>query len=169
MVESREADAGGPRDVAHRGGVIALFRKDPCGGAQNQFQLLIVTRNDLHKIGQNGPLCAALWNLCVSVVRIRQNHSPQRHRGAQRLTEKTITNYNRTYSNSNGLPLIPVAGGAIQLAILPTSVTGCIRLRTYSRSSVVGSHSDLFGSNSAFVIRFPFRSKQCPAYSPTWR
>ncbi len=40
------------------------------------------------------------------------------------------------------MPLIPVAGGAIQLAIFPGSMTGCIRLRTYSRSSIVGSQSD---------------------------
>ncbi len=36
---------------------------------------------------------------------------------------------------------MPAAGGAIQFAILPGSVTGCIRLRTYSRSAIVGSHS----------------------------
>src|SRR5712691_9424595 len=73
----------------------------------------------------------------------------------------------RTYSNSNGLPLIPVDGGAIQLAILPGSVTAFIRLRTYSRSSTVGSQTVFRRSNSSFAIKFPARSKWRPAYSPT--
>jgi hypothetical protein len=38
--------------------------------------------------------------------------------------------YNRTYSYSNGRPLMPVFGLPSQLAILPGSVTGCIRERT---------------------------------------
>ena len=37
---------------------------------------------------------------------------------------------NRTYSKSSAWLLTPRAGGAIQLAILPRSVTGCIRLPT---------------------------------------
>src|ERR1044072_9444518 len=81
----------------------------------------------------------------------------------------SAANYNLTYSKSNGLPLMPDAGGAIQFAILPTSVTGCIELPTYSRSAIVGSHSDFFCSDSSFVIRLPCRSKKCPAYSPTCR
>src|SRR5688500_10563060 len=60
-----------------------------------------------------------------------------------------------TYSNSKGLPLIPAAGGAIQLAIFPGSVTGFMRLRTYSRSSMLGNHSDLRRSNSSGEIRLP--------------
>src|SRR5262245_57033708 len=71
----------------------------------------------------------------------------------------TRKSHSLTYSNSKGLPLMPVAGGAIQLAILPTSVTGFIRLRTYSRSSIVGSHSDLRAANSSLLINFPSRSK----------
>src|SRR5574341_1224376 len=39
-----------------------------------------------------------------------------------------------------GLPLMPVAGGAIQLAILPGSVTGLMNDQTYSRSWSVGNH-----------------------------
>src|SRR2546428_6895476 len=70
-----------------------------------------------------------------------------------------LLSYNRTYSNSNGLPFTPAAGAAIQLAILPGSVTGCIKLPTYSRSSIVGSHSDLRCSNSFFEIKVPCRSK----------
>ena len=38
--------------------------------------------------------------------------------------------YSRTYSYSNGNPLMPVFGFPSQFAILPGSVTGCIRERT---------------------------------------
>jgi len=38
--------------------------------------------------------------------------------------------YMRTYTNSDGRPLRPLIGGAIQLAILPGSYTGFIRLLT---------------------------------------
>ena len=54
---------------------------------------------------------------------------------------------------------MPVVGGAIQFAIFPGSVTGCIRLRTYSRSSIVGNHSDFrlleffFGDQVAVNIK----------------
>src|SRR5215510_2475029 len=41
--------------------------------------------------------------------------------------------YKRTYSKSKGWRLVPVDGGAIQLAIFPRSATCVIRLRTYSR------------------------------------
>ena len=37
-----------------------------------------------------------------------------------------------TYSKSKGFPLMPEFGGAIQLASLPGSVTGCIKLFTYA-------------------------------------
>src|SRR5262245_31145815 len=50
---------------------------------------------------------------------------------------------------------MPVLGGEIQLAILPGSVTGFIRLRTYSRSSNAGSHSDERCSNSDCEISAP--------------
>src|SRR2546423_14937389 len=86
-------------------------------------------------------------------------HEVQRPKSKD-LSPKTQDHFHsRTYSNSNGLPLIPVAGGAIQLAILPGSVTGCIRLRTYSRSATLGNHSSLRFSNSASEINFPSRSK----------
>ncbi len=38
--------------------------------------------------------------------------------------------YNRTYSYSNGRPLMPVFGLPSQFAILPGSVTGCMSERT---------------------------------------
>src|SRR2546422_3154774 len=43
MIKPRETDSGSARDVAHRSRVITLFRKDARGGAQDQFELLIVT------------------------------------------------------------------------------------------------------------------------------
>ncbi|HEU0178639.1 MAG TPA: hypothetical protein VFV58_30615 [Blastocatellia bacterium] len=51
--------------------------------------------------------------------------------------------------------MTPVLGGAIQLAILPGSVTGFIRLRTDSRSSNAGSQSDERRSNSDCEISAP--------------
>src|ERR1041385_4291714 len=94
--------------------------------------------------------------------------SPQRHRVTEpkeiRVQDSSFrlscsvslcASYNLTYSNSNGLPLMPLVGGAIQFAILPTSVTGFIRLRTYSRSSLVGNHSDSFAANSSGEIKLP--------------
>src|SRR2546423_14270830 len=77
--------------------------------------------------------------------------------------------YSRTYSNSNGLPLMPAAGGAIQLAILPGSVTGRMRLRTYARSSSVGSNSARRPSHSSLGMRVASRSKEGPGYSPACR
>src|SRR5262249_38284079 len=64
-------------------------------------------------------------------------------------------NHNRTYSKSKGLRLIPVFGGAIQLAIFPRSAPGVIRAPTSSRSCEVGSHSGARASNSACEIKLP--------------
>src|SRR5437879_10810635 len=44
MIKSGETHACSARNVAHRGRVIALLSKDARGGAQDQFQLLIVAR-----------------------------------------------------------------------------------------------------------------------------
>src|SRR5258708_8519954 len=44
MIKPREADPGGARDVAHRGRVIVLLRKDLRRSAQYKLQLLIVAR-----------------------------------------------------------------------------------------------------------------------------
>src|SRR6266404_6407744 len=109
--------------------------------AQNEFQLLIVTGNFGFR---NSDF-------------VLKNFFHGKSKFAIRNSKSEI--HNRTYSNSKGLPLMPVAGGAIQLAILPGSVTGCIKLRTYSRSSTLGSHSPLRRSNSSCEIRLPSRSK----------
>src|SRR5262249_35755112 len=66
-----------------------------------------------------------------------------------------LSRYRRTYSKSKGWRLVPVAGGAIQFAIFPRSVTGVMRLRTYSRSCSVGNHSEIRRSNSSCEIRAP--------------
>src|SRR5204862_2997448 len=113
-------------------------------GAQNELELLIVTRSGQVYLAV---LCffVSLY-LCVSVVsRIYKHRGTEAQRRVQSLT----------YSKSNGLPLMPAAGAAIQLAILPGSNTGCIKLRTYSRSSIVGSHCGLCCSNSSREIKLP--------------
>src|SRR5207302_4429480 len=151
------------RNVAHRSRVIALLGKNARRGPQDQFELLIVARkisfqfNDYLLHWERGRPARNLGSA-----------SPSKRAGRPR-SQYFALPHNRTYSNSNGLPLIPVAGGAIQLAILPGSVTAFIRLRTYSRSSTVGSQSVFRRSNSSFAIKFPARSKWCPAYSPTCR
>ncbi len=61
----------------------------------------------------------------------------------------------RTYSNSTGLPLMPVAGGAIHPAILPGSVTGRISERTKCSSSPVGSHVARFAAHVSSSTRRP--------------
>src|SRR5690242_8476877 len=43
VIETREADVGCTRDVAHRGRVIVLIGKDLRRGAKNEFELLVVT------------------------------------------------------------------------------------------------------------------------------
>jgi signal transduction histidine kinase len=63
-----------------------------------------------------------------------------------------------TYSYSTGLALMPRSGGAIQAAILPGSVTRCIRLLTKASCRLrLGSHSSFFASNSACADRLAFR------------
>ena len=75
----------------------------------------------------------------------QSRQSPQSKRATEfairHLSGKLLSQSAHTQTQT-ACPLTPVAGGAIQLAIFPGSITGCIRLRTYSRSSIVGSHSD---------------------------
>jgi hypothetical protein len=52
----------------------------------------------------------------------------QRGRGTAPAAARRAYAPRRTYSNSPGRPLMPLAGGATQLAILPGSVTACMRL-----------------------------------------
>src|SRR5207253_1044012 len=161
MIKTGEADARRARNVAHRSGVIALLGKNARRRAEDQFKLLIVARKTSFQF--DDPLLH--WERGRPARNLRSG-SPSMRAGRPR-SQFFALPHNRTYSNSNGLPLIPDACGAIQLAILPGSVTVFIRLRTYSRSSTVGSQSVFRRSNSSFVIKFPARSKWCPAYSPT--
>src|SRR2546430_14099076 len=165
MIKTGQAYSRRARDVAHRRRVITLAGKDARGRAHDVLEFFVVSTQI---VGHNGSknlaadergftriknvLKFSFFNVLIRVY-----------------LRSSAANYNRTYSNSNGLPLIPVAGGAIPFAIFPTSVTGFIKLRTYSRSSIVGNHSNFFASNSSVVIKFPSRSKWCPAYSPTCR
>src|SRR5947199_2102089 len=75
----------------------------------------------------------------------------------------------RTYSKSTGWPLTPRAGGAIQLANLPRSVTGCIRLWMYASSAGVGSHSCFFAPHSASVSRRPSGDTRTSVNTPILR
>ena len=140
VIETGEADVRRARDVAHGGRVIILLGKNARRIAEDKLQLLIVIREILHDFGfrtSDFELVLTLLEYVTHVLSLGSNQSQIRQSQVQ-----VRILISRTYSNSNGLPLIPVAGGAIQLAILPGSITGCIRLRTYSRSSIVGSHSD---------------------------
>lgn len=80
-------------------------------------------------------------DLCVrpAIQRIPCGYAADRHgglsppdpRGAPfdcppRVSIRGRNGYSLTYSNANSLLLMPFLGGAIQLAILPGSVTGCM-------------------------------------------
>src|SRR5207253_4314136 len=67
---------------------------------------------------------------------------------------KTQASGGRTYSNSTGIPLMPLAGAATHDAIFPGSTTGCMSDFTNARSSAVGSHSPSWPLNSASEINF---------------
>src|SRR5437016_3103059 len=54
MIKPGEAYARRARDVAHGSRVITLFRENPRGGAQDQFQLLIVARQVRFRISNCG-------------------------------------------------------------------------------------------------------------------
>ena len=80
-------------------------------------------------------LSRAVCQRIVETVEAGNDGETEKERGSRfDVREPLFLNYggcySRTYSNSNGLPLMPVAGGAIQLAILPGSVTGFMRLCT---------------------------------------
>src|SRR5207237_9610912 len=75
----------------------------------------------------------------------------------------------RTYSKSTARPLTPRAGGAIQLANLPGSTTGCIRLWMYSLSSSVGSQSRWRASHSAWPTMRPSGATRTSAKLPMAR
>src|SRR5882672_1980748 len=88
-------------------------------------------------------------------VRVHAERRAQVPRG-DRLGCHSCPSYpSRTYSKSTGRPLTPRAGGAIQLANLPGSTTGCIRLWMYSLSSSVGSQSRWRASHSAWLMMRP--------------
>src|SRR5437660_8409702 len=133
--------------------MITLLGKNARRRAEDQFKLLIVTRKISFQFDDH----LLHWERGRPARNLGSASSSMR--AGRPRSQYFALPHNRTYSNSNGLPLIPAAGGAIQLAILPISVTGRIRLRTYSRSSVVGSHSDFFCSNSSCLIKLPSRSK----------
>src|SRR6476659_4408406 len=151
MIKPGKTDICLALDVAHRSGVITLISKDTGRSSKDELKLLIISGWELRNCGVTELrdfLCGGASSLHATPLLLLQRPS-----AISRF-------YNLTYSNSNGLPLIPAAGGAIQFAIFPGSVTGCIKLRTYSRSLSVGIHSDLCFSNSSFEIRLPWMSNE---------
>src|SRR5215472_15656827 len=118
--------------------MVTFLGKYARGRSQDELEPLIVTRKicglriancGLRVVTVDLVLC---FHFCAQLL--------LKNKSAIRNPQSAIL-HSLTYSNSNGLPLIPAAGGAIQLAIFPTSVTCRIRLCTYSRSASVGNHS----------------------------
>src|SRR5262249_13200147 len=79
MIETREAHVRRARDVAHRRRVVTLLREDACRRAQNEFELLIVTRNGQGSISWFALLCVSvpLWFVLARELLTRE---AQRHR-----------------------------------------------------------------------------------------
>src|SRR5439155_989979 len=102
-------------------------------------------------------------NTCRAACRTPAERSPWASRPS------SPAQASRTYSKSTGWPLTPRAGGAIQLANLPRSVTGCIRLWTYASSSGLGSHSRFFTPHSASVSNRPSGDTRTSANVPILR
>ena len=74
-----------------------------------------------------------------------------------------------TYSKSPGLLSMPTRGGAIQLANLPGSVTGCISAAMKSPSSFDGSHLLLRPVPRRLVDNRPLGDAFTSLNSPIWR
>src|SRR5882672_6778649 len=65
MIETRKADAGRARDVAHGGGVVILLGKNPRGVAQDELQLLIVFGKVLHSWERRHLACRSVRSTFV--------------------------------------------------------------------------------------------------------
>ena len=74
-----------------------------------------------------------------------------------------------TYSNSPGCPLMPMRGGAIQLAYWPASVQGFIKELMKSMSAALGSQLPACSAHWVSVSSSPAGLMRWPLNSPILR